>query len=76
MRYLSECSPAPSEVTGILGTWWWMGMSLTAGWRGGELVPVEIGETLRVRRDPHGVPAALEIRTFVFVRDPWPSDPK
>lgn len=56
------------------GAWLFVAGEEADSWRcvAGE----QIGETLHVRRDPHGVPAALEIRTFVFVRNPWPSEPK
>jgi CubicO group peptidase (beta-lactamase class C family) len=31
------------------------------------------GETMRVRRDGAGTPVELDIATFLFSRDPWPS---
>jgi CubicO group peptidase (beta-lactamase class C family) len=34
------------------------------------------GEFLRVLRGPDGSVAALDIRTFVFTRDPWPQNPR
>ncbi len=37
---------------------------------------LERGEDLYVERDAAGVVTALVVRTFVFVRDPWPADPR
>lgn len=34
------------------------------------------GELLQVLRDPDGSVAALDIRTFIFTRDPWPANPR
>lgn len=37
---------------------------------------LDVGEDLRVERDDSGDVVALETRTFVFVRDPWPANPR
>jgi CubicO group peptidase (beta-lactamase class C family) len=51
---------------------WRFSQEDTDRWRGqtGE----QAGEVLRVIRDDHGTPTAVDIATFVFTRDPLPSD--
>ncbi|HVX44737.1 MAG TPA: serine hydrolase domain-containing protein [Mycobacteriales bacterium] len=46
----------------------------TDTWRGrdGQLR----GELLRVERDPDGTPLGLNIATAVYLRDPWPAEPR